>query len=184
MSRSLRFDDPYVPVPPAAIDADPATTIAELFFRVARLEQSLQAERLEAQAEQGETLLAQVEISDALVRLVESIGVPTSAQQAMLVRGVAALGQRFMDGLRRWGVTPIEALGRPPDRETSDVAGYEPGPDVPDGTVLREELSGYLWRGTVLRRARVIVSGRAPVGAPSAQVAPHSGPGHDRGGAG
>ncbi len=184
MSRSLRFDDPYVPVPPAAVDADPATTIAELFFRVARLEQSLQEERLEAQAEQGEMLLAQIEISDALVRLVESIGVPTSAQQAMLVRGVAELGQRFMLGLRRWGVTPIETLGRSPERETSDIVGYEPGTDVPDGTVLREALSGYLWRGTVLRRAQVIVSGRAPAGAPSAIVASQSGTGQHRGGAG
>jgi len=144
------------------MDADPAATIEELFYRVARLEHSLQEARIEAQAEEAEILVAQIEISDALVRLAESIGVPTSAQMAMLARGVTELGQRFMAGLARWGVGPIETLGRPPDRETCDIMGYEVAAGVPDGLVLRETLPGYLWRGLVLRRAQVIVSGRAP----------------------
>ena len=162
MSRSFRFDDPFFPVPAAAVDADPAATIAELYFRVARLEQALEEQRQGALAEQAELLLSQVDIADALVRLAESIGVPTSAQQAMLARGVAELGKQFMADLERRGVTPIEALGRSLEKEHSDAVAYEPSAEVDEGVVLREVQPGYLWRGNVLRRAQVVVSGRPP----------------------
>lgn len=174
MPKSFRFDDPFYPVPAAAVDADPAATIAELFFRVARLEQALQEQRVLASAEQAGLLLAQVGISDALVSLVERIGVPASAQQAMLARGVAELGQKLMADLRERGVTPIETLGLAVDAEHSDVAGYEANAQIPEGIVLREVQMGYLWRGGVLRRAQVVVSGTPP------PAAPEEGPGRGR----
>lgn len=162
MAPSLRFDDPYIPVPPAAIDADPAAAMRELFFRVARLEHSLREQRVLAAAEMAEVILSQVAIADELARVVEGIGVPTNAQNAMLARGVAALGRQIMEDLRERGVTPIETLGKPPDPDHSDVVGYEDGAGVAEGTVLREVQVGYVWRDMILRRAQVVVSGQAP----------------------
>jgi len=136
MAPSLRFDDPYIPVPPAAIDTDPAAAMRELFFRVARLEHSLREQRVLAAAEMAEVILSQVAIADELARVVEGIGVPTNAQNAMLARGVAALGRQIMEDLRERGVTPIETLGKPPDPDHSDVVGYEDGAGVAEGTVI------------------------------------------------
>jgi molecular chaperone GrpE len=162
MAKALAFDDPFLPVPAAAIDADPAAAMRELYFRVARLEQSLQEQRVLASAEMAEVLLSQVAIADELAHVVESIGVPTNAQHAMLARGVAALGRRIMEDLRKRGVAPIETLGRPLDPDHSDAVGQEPRAGVEEGTVLQEVRAGYVWRDLVLRRAQVIVCGRAP----------------------
>ena len=126
MAKALAFDDPFLPVPAAAIDADPAAAMRELYFRVARLEQSLQEQRVLASAEMAEVLLSQIAIADELTHVVESIGVPTNAQHAMLARGVAALGRRIMEDLGRRGVAPIETLGKPLDPDHSDAVGHEP----------------------------------------------------------
>jgi len=133
-------------------------TIRELFFRVARLEQSIQEERVRASADVADLLLVHIGLSDAIAEMIESIGVPTTAQEAVLARKIASLGQQCMAVLGDHQVVAIETLGRPVDPEHSDIVGEEPSPDLPEGTVLREVAAGYLWKSGVLRRARVVVS--------------------------
>jgi len=158
MPHGLDFDDPFFPVPSAAVDADPAAAMRELFYRVARLEQAVEEQRAQAVSDLADVLLTHVTLSDDLGRIAERIGIPTNAQQAMLARSVAALGQKVMAILRHHEVAPIEVLGRPVDASHSDVVGEEVRADLPAGTVVREEQVGYRWRHGVLRRAKVVVS--------------------------
>lgn len=160
MSHTFRFDDPFYPLPSAAMDADPVAAMRELFYRVARLEQSLQEQRVHYESDLADALLTHIALVDDLARAVERIGVPTNAQHAVIARNVAALGQKVMAVLRHHQVTAIETLGKRLDVTHSDVIGEEERPDLPEGTVVREEQVGYLWRYGVLRRARVVVSVR------------------------
>lgn len=161
MDRSVRFDEPYLPVPASALDADPAATIRELFFRVAKLEQSIQEERVRAAADVADILLVQIALSDAITEVVESVGVPSTAADAILVRKMTTLGQKCMGVLNQHQVVAIDTLGKPVDPECTDVVDHEVRADLPDGTVLREVETGYRWRSGVLRRAQVVVSVRS-----------------------
>ncbi len=63
--------------------------------------------------------------------------------------------------LARAGVEPIEAAGQPLDLALHDVESVRPDPAAEPDTVLEEVRRGYRWRGTLLRRARVIIAGPA-----------------------
>lgn len=162
MSEQIQFDDDFFPVPPAAIDADPAATMRDLFFRVGRLEQSLAEEREQAAAEARALLLELLALSDEITATIERHGVATSAQEAAVIRNVVAFGRRLLTVLRQQRVLPIETIGKPVDPETSDVAGNEAAAGVAPGVVLREAQIGYSWPHGILRRARVIVCKSEP----------------------
>jgi hypothetical protein len=172
MGRTFDFEDPFYPVPPAAVDANPAVAIRDLLYRVARLEQSLGEQRVQAIADMKEILLELVSLSDDITNIVERWGVATKAQEAALIGSVIALGRKIVATLRHHRVEPIDTIGQPLDPETSDVAGTEANEHVPAGVVLREVQVGYKWPQGLLRRARVIVSSGP---APNAQAEETSG---------
>jgi molecular chaperone GrpE (heat shock protein) len=150
MSEQIQFDDPFYPIPPAAMDADPAAVMRDLFFRVGRLEQSLAEEREQAVAEARTLLLGLLSLSDEITATIERYGIATSAQEAAVIRNVVAFGRRLLTLLRQERVLPIEPLGKPRDPETSDVAGQEAQAGAADGVVLREVQIGYSWPHGIL----------------------------------
>lgn len=158
MGHTFDFEDPFYPVPPAAVDANPAATIRDLLYRVSRLEQSLAEQRLQALADLKEMLLEFISLSDDITSMVERWGVATKAQEAALIGSVIALGRKIVSILRHHLVYPINTIGQPLDPNTSDVVGTEPNDNVPAGIVLREVQIGYNWPQGLLRRAKVIVS--------------------------
>jgi molecular chaperone GrpE (heat shock protein) len=159
MTDPFSFDDPFVPVPPAAVDADPAATIRELFYRVARLEQGLEESHVQAGADLGEVLLDLVSLSDDIRRIVERWGIATNAQEAALVRSVVALGRKLNAILDHHEVRPVNTIGQPLDPKTSDVVEVDARDNIAPNMVLREVQMGYAWRHGLLRRAKVAVSG-------------------------
>jgi len=167
MADEFRFDETFLPVPPAVADADPAEAMTRLLKRVGRLDRSLADERLSALADLGEVLIDVASLSDDITRIIERWGVITDARQAGLVRGVVALGKKLMNILKHHQVEAIETIGQPLDPETSDVVGTEPQKGVPVGTVLREEQIGYTWAHGLLRRAKVVLSAEAEAAAPA-----------------
>jgi molecular chaperone GrpE len=86
----------------------------------------------------------------------------TAAQQAgekgPLVQGVTLVRQQFLDLLKRHGVTPIDAAGKPFDAGMHQALAQQPTAEVPPGTVMQVVEQGYLHHGRVLRPAKVIVS--------------------------
>ena len=159
MADQYRFDEPFFPVPQAAVDADPATAMKKLLHHVGKLERSLADERLSALADLGEVLLEVASLTDDITHIIERWGVITNAQQAGMVRSVVALGKKLMEILKYHQVAPINTIGEPLDPETSDAVGTDVQEDVPANTVLREEQIGYTWAYGLLRRAKVIVAG-------------------------
>jgi molecular chaperone GrpE (heat shock protein) len=159
MTDPFSFDDPFVPVPPAAVDADPAATIRELFYRVARLEQGLEESHVQAGADLGEVLLDLVSLSDDIRRIVERWGIATNAQEAALVRSVVALGRKLNAILDHHEVRPVNTIGQALDPKTSDVVEVDARDNIAPNMVLREVQMGYAWRHGLLRRAKVAVSG-------------------------
>jgi len=173
MRHTFDFEDSFYPVPPAAVDANPATAIRDLLYRVARLEQSLGEQRVQAAADTKEMLLEFISLSDDIANIAERWGVATKAQEAALIGSVIALGRKIVAIMKHHQVEPLDTIGQPLDADTSDVAGSEASEGVPTGVVLRELQVGYTWPQGLLRRAKVVVSSGSP---PPAQGAENTSP--------
>jgi molecular chaperone GrpE len=91
-----------------------------------------------------------------------------TAQQAgekgPLVQGVAMVHQQFLDLLKRYGVTRIEAEGQPFDANRHQALAQQPAADKPANTVLQVVEQGYMLHDRVLRPAKVVVSQAGPQG--------------------
>jgi molecular chaperone GrpE (heat shock protein) len=158
MTDQFAFDDEFYAVPAAAVDADPAATLRDLFYRVGRLEQTLEEERIQHRADWRQTLLEILSMYDAIMLMLDRWGVTKSAQEATMIRSLHAIGKQMLAFLKQHQVEPIATVGKPLDAETSDVAGKEVRDSVAPNTVLREEQIGYVWPYGLLRRAKVVVS--------------------------
>jgi molecular chaperone GrpE len=85
-----------------------------------------------------------------------------AAQQAgetgPLVQGVALVQTLLLDVLKRHGITPIEAQGKPFDPNLHQAVMQQATSEAPAGTVVQVVEQGYLIHERVLRPARVVVS--------------------------
>ena len=158
MGEDFSLDEPFLAVPPSAVDADPSTAMKELLYRVGKLEQSLQEERIKAFVDTKELLLDLILVSDDIARIVERYGVTASAQEAAIMRSVVALGRKLQSIMKHHQVAPIATVGKLVDVDTSEVIGTEATDSVPSQTVLSETRTGYTWSHGLLRRAEVRVS--------------------------
>lgn len=94
---------------------------------------------------------------------------PTQHEEAVrsLLKGYN-LGQEVVDdALLRFGVRPMECLGRPFDPGTMKAVDIETQSDAADGTVLGVYRQGYWWNEAVYRPAEVKVARRRPEGSGS-----------------
>ncbi len=72
--------------------------------------------------------------------------------------GQQLLYQRLTSVLNSAGVRTIESVGRPFDPALHRAVAVEQRSDVPSGTIVGEELKGYILEGRVLRYAEVVVA--------------------------
>jgi molecular chaperone GrpE len=86
----------------------------------------------------------------------------TAARQAgekgPLVQGVAMVQNQFLDLLRRYGITPIDPLGKPFDPNLCEAIAQQPALGQPPNTVIQVVELGFLNHDRVLRPAKVVVS--------------------------
>ena len=75
-----------------------------------------------------------------------------------LVQGVAMVHGQFLDLLRRHGVTPMDALGKPFDPNLHQAVMQQPSAEQPPNTVVNVLGQGDLMHDRVLRPAQVAVS--------------------------
>ncbi|MHB1355660.1 MAG: nucleotide exchange factor GrpE [Anaerolineae bacterium] len=158
MSERFNFDESFIPVPPAAVDADPAQTIRELMFRVSKLEHDLASQEAQAVGDVAEVMLDVVGLADDVAHIVQRWGVVTDAQQAALVRAVTGLGRKLQQVLAKHQVKPLAVIGQPYNPQTSEVASSEASSSMVANIVLREMEPGYVWKFGLLRKARVVIS--------------------------
>ena len=79
-----------------------------------------------------------------------------------LVSGVELTLKALLKVLRREGVEPIEAQGKPFDPNIHEAISTLPSDEVPEGRVVNQVEKGYLYRDRVLRPAKVVVSSGPP----------------------
>lgn len=80
------------------------------------------------------------------------------AEAGALLAGIEMVVKQMHEALARFGVTRIEAVGRPFDPELHEAMAVVERDDVPANQVLEEFQAGYLLHDRVIRPARVTVS--------------------------
>jgi molecular chaperone GrpE len=75
-----------------------------------------------------------------------------------LVQGVTMVQSQFLDLLKRYGITPIDALGKPFDPHLHQAVMQQESRDVPPNTIIQVINPGYMQQERVLRPAHVVVS--------------------------
>jgi molecular chaperone GrpE len=81
-----------------------------------------------------------------------------SGDKSPLAQGVLLVQSQLLDILRRNGITPIDAVGKPFDPNQHEAVMQQPSASVPPGSVLQVLEQGFLIHDRVLRPAKVIVS--------------------------
>lgn len=74
------------------------------------------------------------------------------------VRGVELIYQRFYNVLRKMGLEPIEAVGKPFDPNVHQAVDKVATEEAEDQTVLEEYQRGYNFKGKLLRPSMVKVA--------------------------
>lgn len=72
-------------------------------------------------------------------------------------RDISATQQAFLSTLKRYNVTPIEALGQPFDPNVHEAVGQVAEGDMPGGYVAQVVQTGYMDGDKLLRPTRVLV---------------------------
>ena len=126
-----------------------------------------QADRAIADARQfaisdfARELLTVVDNLQRTIEAAETQSVDPRIEDSILLQGVRTTLRAFLQTLERFGVQPIEALGKPFDPNFHEAIMEVDDPSRPPGTVTRVVEDGYTIRGRLLRPARVVVTKRS-----------------------
>jgi len=107
------------------------------------------------QAILGQVLLKLLPVVDDFDRAMEMV---PADQRNEWFSGVALIQRKLEGLLKEYGVTEIEAQGRPFDPMVHEAIGMDDVPDVASGTVTQVVQRGYKLNDRVLRAARVRVA--------------------------
>ncbi|MDQ4075018.1 MAG: nucleotide exchange factor GrpE [Chloroflexota bacterium] len=125
-----------------------------------RAEAEAQRERLLRNAEQRafeenrKALLRMLEVADNLDRALTQLG---PNEESPLAEGLRLTHRDFRRALAQSGAERMDSVGEPFDPALHEAVASLPSNAEP-GTVLEEVAPGYLYRGTLLRPARVVVA--------------------------
>ena len=72
--------------------------------------------------------------------------------------GVEMTFKEFMECLQKFGVTPMDSLGKPFDPNFHHAVSQEESEEYPENMVLKELQKGYMLRDRLLRAPMVVVS--------------------------
>ncbi len=98
------------------------------------------------------------EILPVLDNMDRALAILEKEAPAEWCKGMELVHQMFLDTLLKAGAEPMEALGRPFDPQYHEAVTLTEDPALPDGAVADVLERGYLFRGKVLRVARVRVN--------------------------
>ena len=83
-------------------------------------------------------------------------------QLLSMLEGVGLTHKSLLATLERFGVQPIDSVGRPFNPEEQDALTTSPSIAVPKNHVLSEFAKGYRFKDRMLRHAQVVVSSGPP----------------------
>ncbi|MFD7244151.1 nucleotide exchange factor GrpE [Streptomyces massasporeus] len=156
--------------PAPAVATGPPSEVDKLRRRV----EALSRKRDEAEARLRDLLTALLPLDDALADTSRRAGAlhearsPREAVSAAIALSeqVDAAHRMLRGELARHDVVPVDVVGRGVDPAEMRVVGTEPHPTRPEGTVLREKLTGFRLGGAVLRAPRVVIAVPGPAPEP------------------
>ncbi len=101
-------------------------------------------------------------IADACERALESLQAADAGSEGIgqYREGVQLLYRQILDAMARFGVAPIDAVGKKFDPHFHEALAREENAEYDDNTVIRELRRGYLFKDRLLRPAQVTVSVR------------------------
>ena len=114
-------------------------------------------ERQEAGSKaQADLVQGLVEVLDDIMRFAHLD--PATVDSATVVQGVAMVERKVMKTLAGHGLELVDPVGRPFDPAFHEAVGTEPAAsEEEDHLVARVYQAGYVFRGQLLRPARVVV---------------------------
>jgi molecular chaperone GrpE len=148
----------------AAISAERdqlAAEKADLLDRLLRRQAEFDNFRRRTERERSEFLqFAGMELARELLPIVDDFerALKVESSDKDYVRGIELIYQRLSEILKRMGVEPLEAAGRPFDPNVHQAVDRVETPEVADQTVLEEYQKGYNFKGKLLRPAMVKVA--------------------------
>jgi molecular chaperone GrpE len=111
----------------------------------------------EAANTRHEILRDMLPLADHLELALQHSAEAEGEQAKEYVSNIRATYQAFLNTLKRYGVTQIEAQGQPFDPNLHEAVGQVKTGDVPSGHVAQVLQSGYMEGDKLLRPARVLV---------------------------
>jgi molecular chaperone GrpE len=134
---------------------------AELYDRLLRRQAEFENFRRRAERDRSEFLqYAGMEIVREIVPILDdferALRVETADQEYK--KGIELIHQRLLDALKRLGLEPMEAVGKPFDPNLHQAVDRVQTDDVEDNIVLDEFQRGYNFKGRLLRPAMVRVA--------------------------
>lgn len=93
-----------------------------------------------------------------LDNLERAISQPGAGSAEAILSGVKMTYDQVLAELKKFGLEQVESVGKPFDPNLHEAVGVVPWEGSPEGTVLAENLKGYLLNGRLLRPAQVTVA--------------------------
>jgi molecular chaperone GrpE len=105
---------------------------------------------------QGQVISDLLPVLDNLERA--TVAARQAGETGPLVQGVSMVQSLFLDVLKRYGVTRIDALDKPFDPTLHEAVAQQPAPGKEPNTVTLILEHGYTQQDRVLRPAKVVVA--------------------------
>ena len=134
---------------------------AELKDRLLRTMADFENFRRRAERDRSDYVqFAAMEIVRSLIPILDDFRRATKVETAdkEYAKGVEMIDQRLLETLKKAGLDPIEAAGKPFDPNLHQAVDRVVSEELPDQTVVEEYQSGYNFKGKLLRPAMVKVA--------------------------
>ncbi|WP_369029459.1 nucleotide exchange factor GrpE [Streptomyces adonidis] len=166
--------------PAPAAPVGPPSELDKLRRRV----EALSRKRDEAEARLHALLGSLLPLDDLLADTRRRVGALHEARSAREATSAAvALSEQIKAAhlmlrgeFARHDVSPMDVAGRAVDPAEMRVVGTEAHPSAPDGTVLRERVTGFRLGASTLRPAQVVIAVPGPAQEPEPVAAAEGGP--------
>ena len=103
-----------------------------------------------------------VELLDVFDDLQRALAAAKTKADTGVIKGLEMVAMKLQDLLKKYGVAPIEAVGKPFDPHMHEPLMHEVSGKHPDGHVMEEFQKGYTLSGRVVRTAKVKVAKNNP----------------------
>lgn len=125
---------------------------------VERLERELREAKSDARSREDQLLLTLLSVLDGFIRLDRVVDPESLGEEStQLAKRYGLIRRKLQNTLERERVTMVNSLGQEINPELHEVIDTRESEEE-EGTILEVEEEGFLYRGEILRRAKVIVA--------------------------